>query len=99
MNNFLFANLIRYCGDDVEATFKVFRKVFVKFQKQCPHPVTLSGMLEMSVPYLPTNPSWFQFVKECDNVTEELEEEIDVIIARQAQEACHRYGFRILGGF
>ena len=83
-----FANLIRYCGDDVEATFKVFRKVFVKFQKQCPHPVTLSGMLEMSVPYLPTNPSWFQFVKECDNVTEELEEEIDVIIARQAQEAC-----------
>ena len=83
-----FANLIRYCGDDVQATFEVFRKVYAKFQKQCPHPVTLSGMLEMSVPYLPTNPSWFQFIKECDNVTEELEEEIDVIIARQAQEAC-----------
>ena len=83
-----FTNLMQYCADDVDATFQVFRQVFPKFRKQCPHPVSLSGMLEMSVSYLPTNSSWFHFIKECENVSEELDDEIDVIIARQAQEAC-----------
>ena len=66
----------------------MFQKVYAKFQKRCPHPVTLAGMLEMSVSYLPTNSSWFHYTKECANVSEELEKEIDVMIARQAQEAC-----------
>ena len=83
-----FDNLIDYCCNDVVATFKVFQKVYKKFEKNCPHPVTLAGMLEMSVSYLPTNSSWFHYTKECANVSEELEKEIDVMTARQAQEAC-----------
>lgn len=83
-----FQNLMTYCGNDVMATTQVFRNVFPLFRSRCPHPVTLSGMLTMSVTYLPVTPSWHQYIQQSDDVSDELEHETELLIARQAKEAC-----------
>ncbi len=42
----------------------------------------------MSSVYLPTSSSWYRYIDQSDRVMEELETEIDVLIKRQAKEAC-----------
>ena len=83
-----FQNLMFYCASDVKATTLVFQKLFPIFRKRCPHPVTFSGMLTMSTSYLPVNESWFNYIRESDMVAEELNSELDILISKQAQEAC-----------
>ena len=83
-----FQSLMTYCATDVQATQEVFSKVYPKFLKSCPHPVTLSGLLTMSTAYLPTSPSMFKYVESSDKVKTELENDVDYMIKRQAKEAC-----------
>ncbi len=83
-----FQKLMTYCANDVVATASVFKTVFPLFRERCPHPVTLSGMLNMSVAFLPTNDSWFHYIQQSDDVCDELEQEVDLMIAQQAKEAC-----------
>ncbi len=69
-----------YCADDVRATLELTTKVFPLFRERCPHPVTLSGMLEMSVPLLPiSRDRWDHYVRQADDLSEETERDTEKV--------------------
>ena len=45
------------------------------YRERCPHPVSLAGLLEMGMPFLPTNANWKHFIRQADDAREELEAE------------------------
>ena len=55
--------LMSYCSEDVYHTHQVLQVVYPLFQRHCPHPVTLAGMLEMGSMYLPVNASWNRYLQ------------------------------------
>ena len=55
-------SLMRYCANDVVATYEVLGAVLPVFLQRCPHPVTLAGMLEMGGAYLPVETSWEKYI-------------------------------------
>lgn len=55
--------LMSYCSEDVYHTHQVLQVVYPLFQRHCPHPVTLAGMLEMGSMYLPVNTSWNRYLQ------------------------------------
>lgn len=55
---------------------------------RCPHPVTLAGMLEMGVSYLPVNQNWERYLEEAQNTYEELQREMKKSLMDLANDAC-----------
>ena len=55
-----------------------------------PHPVTLSGMLEMSRMFLPINSNWSRFIHEADRTYESIDSDIQHVLMQIANEACHQ---------
>ncbi|ODQ64564.1 hypothetical protein NADFUDRAFT_60318 [Nadsonia fulvescens var. elongata DSM 6958] len=60
--------LLQYCAKDVQATFKVYSKVFPRFLEVCPHPVTFTALRHISSVFLPIDESWTNYI----NTTESL---------------------------
>ncbi|XP_056427904.1 DNA polymerase subunit gamma-1 [Hyla sarda] len=83
-----FQDLVEYCALDVKATFEVFQETFPIFIERCPHPVTLAGMLEMGVPYLPVNQNWERYLDEAQLTYEELQKEMKKSLMNLANDAC-----------
>ena len=83
-----FQELMSYCASDVEATLNVLRVIWPKFQQRFPHPVTLSGMLEMGTTYLPINKNWDHYIGQSNRKYNELQQEISMLLQRLAREAC-----------
>ncbi|XP_063781860.1 DNA polymerase subunit gamma-1 isoform X1 [Pseudophryne corroboree] len=83
-----FQELMRYCAVDVKATHEVFQEVFPLFMERCPHPVTLAGMLEMGVSYLPVNQNWEKYLDEAQITYEELQKEMKKSLMNLANDAC-----------
>ena len=84
-----FQNLMTYCANDVKATFKVFVKLFEKYQERFPHPVTLAGMLEMSTMYLPVYMSnWKKYVQKSQKVFNEHQQQLSSALQELANDAC-----------
>jgi len=82
-------NLISYCAKDVKATRQVFLKQWPLFLERCPHPVTLAGMLEMSIMYLPVNGNnWNTYIKSAEESFDELNQQIITSLATLASQAC-----------
>ena len=48
------------------------------------HPVTLAGMLEMSVPYLPVSGNWRAFLQSTDRTYREMREQVNAALRRVA---------------
>uniref|UniRef100_A0A8C5MAS0 DNA polymerase subunit gamma-1 n=1 Tax=Leptobrachium leishanense TaxID=445787 RepID=A0A8C5MAS0_9ANUR len=84
-----FQNLMKYCALDVRATHEVFQETFPLFMERCPHPVTLAGMLEMGVSYLPVNQNWERYLDEAQSTYEELQKEMKKSLMNLANDACH----------
>ncbi|CAJ0966515.1 unnamed protein product [Ranitomeya imitator] len=55
---------------------------------RCPHPVTLAGMLEMGVSYLPVNQNWEKYLDEAQITYEELQKEMKKSLMNLANDAC-----------
>lgn len=55
---------------------------------RCPHPVTLAGMLEMGVSYLPVNQNWCRYLEDSQDVYEELQREMKKSLMALADDAC-----------
>lgn len=55
---------------------------------RCPHPVTLAGMLEMGVSYLPVNQNWGRYLEDSQDVYEELQREMKKSLMILADDAC-----------
>ncbi|CAH2274241.1 DNA polymerase subunit gamma-1 isoform X1 [Pelobates cultripes] len=83
-----FQELMKYCALDVKATHEVFLEVFPLFMERCPHPVTLAGMLEMGVSYLPVNQNWERYLDEAQSTYEELQKEMKKSLMNLANDAC-----------
>ncbi|XP_053320957.1 DNA polymerase subunit gamma-1 [Spea bombifrons] len=84
-----FQELMKYCALDVQATHEVFQEVFPLFMERCPHPVTLAGMLEMGVSYLPVNQNWEKYLDEAHSTYDELQKEMKKSLMNLASNACH----------
>ncbi|XP_048185844.1 DNA polymerase subunit gamma-1 [Perognathus longimembris pacificus] len=83
-----FQDLMEYCARDVWATHEVFQQQLPLFLERCPHPVTLAGMLEMSVSYLPVNQNWERYLAEAQSTYEELQREMKKSLMGLADDAC-----------
>ncbi|XP_019495635.1 PREDICTED: DNA polymerase subunit gamma-1 [Hipposideros armiger] len=83
-----FQDLMQYCAQDVWATYEVFQQQLPLFLERCPHPVTLAGMLEMGVSYLPVNQNWERYLAEAQNTYEELQREMKKSLMDLANDAC-----------
>ncbi|XP_060709269.1 DNA polymerase subunit gamma-1 isoform X2 [Hemiscyllium ocellatum] len=83
-----FQELMRYCANDVKATYEVFCEELPLFLERCPHPVTLSGMLEMGQCYLPVNHNWKRYLDEAQGTYEELQREMKQSLMNLANDAC-----------
>lgn len=83
-----FQELMEYCALDVEATHEVFSEQLPLFMERCPHPVTLAGMLEMGVSYLPVNQNWGRYLDDSQDTFEELQREMKKSLMRLADDAC-----------
>ncbi|KAI1904109.1 hypothetical protein AGOR_G00002300 [Albula goreensis] len=81
-------DLMRYCALDVQATHQVFTEQLPLFMERCPHPVTLAGMLEMGVSYLPVNQNWGRYLEEAQGTFEELQREMKKSLMNLADDAC-----------
>ncbi|CAF0847266.1 unnamed protein product [Adineta ricciae] len=85
-----FHNLMTYCANDVQATFEVFQKLYPMFEERFPHPVTFSGMLEMSRMFLPINKNWSRFINEAERTYESINSDIQHVLMQIANEACQQ---------
>ncbi|KAK3096547.1 hypothetical protein FSP39_001169 [Pinctada imbricata] len=83
-----FQELTAYCASDVEATLKVFKKLWPEFLLRFPHPVTLAGMFEMSSAYLPINCNWQRYIQQSNAIYEDLQNEQKRALMKLANEAC-----------
>uniref|UniRef100_A0A3Q4GIG5 DNA polymerase subunit gamma-1 n=1 Tax=Neolamprologus brichardi TaxID=32507 RepID=A0A3Q4GIG5_NEOBR len=83
-----FQELMQYCALDVKATHEVFTEQLPLFMERCPHPVTLAGMLEMGVSYLPVNQNWGRYLEDSQDVYEELQREMKKSLMIVADDAC-----------
>ncbi|XP_028814792.1 DNA polymerase subunit gamma-1 [Denticeps clupeoides] len=83
-----FQELMQYCALDVLATHEVFMHQLPLFMERCPHPVTLAGMLEMGVCYLPVNNNWERYLEQAQDTYEELQREMKKSLMRLADDAC-----------
>lgn len=84
-----FQNLMTYCAKDVQATADVFGKQWTPFLERFPHPVTLAGMLEMSIMCLPCDEkTWYRYIDEAESVYEDLERELTMSLIAEANKAC-----------
>ncbi|XP_057398444.1 DNA polymerase subunit gamma-1 isoform X2 [Balaenoptera acutorostrata] len=83
-----FQDLMQYCAQDVWATYEVFQQQLPLFLERCPHPVTLAGMLEMGVSYLPVNQNWERYLAEAQSTYEELQWEMKKSLMDLANDAC-----------
>ncbi|XP_051062543.1 DNA polymerase subunit gamma-1 isoform X2 [Phodopus roborovskii] len=83
-----FQDLMQYCARDVWATYEVFQQQLPLFLERCPHPVTLAGMLEMGVSYLPVNQNWERYLTEAQSTYEELQWEMKKSLMDLANDAC-----------
>ncbi|KAJ1526298.1 hypothetical protein ONE63_009449 [Megalurothrips usitatus] len=83
-----FQSSMSYCASDVAATHDVLKCLFPMFLKRFPHPVTLAGMLEISMAYLPVNRNWNQYLDNSEQSYQDLSVEAGFQLARRADEAC-----------
>ncbi|NXI68659.1 DPOG1 polymerase, partial [Anseranas semipalmata] len=83
-----FQDLMSYCARDVRATHEVFQEQLPLFMERCPHPVTLAGMLEMGVSYLPVNGNWKRYLDDAQGTYEELQKEMKKSLMNLANDAC-----------
>ncbi|KAI1280932.1 DNA polymerase subunit gamma-1 [Halotydeus destructor] len=84
-----FQRLMSYCAKDVQATSSVFNHEWLQFVERFPHPVTLAGMLEMSVMYLPCNKqTWNTYLVNTKKVYDEHEKDINKSLTDFANDNC-----------
>lgn len=83
-----FQKLMNYCAADVIATHNVLNRLLPIFLERFPHPVTLAGMLELGMAYLPINSNWTQYIDSAETVFEDMKLESRQLLSLKADEAC-----------
>lgn len=81
-----FNTLCSYCAGDVRATFEVARVLWPQFQAASPHPVSLAGMLEMSIPILPVNHHWCKYIERSNAAFADIDRDVRASLKALADE-------------
>ncbi|KAI7904387.1 DNA polymerase family A-domain-containing protein [Cokeromyces recurvatus] len=82
-----FQNLMTYCSDDVALTHAIYKVVFPRFQENCPHPVSFTGMLNMGNSFLTVTEKWEDYLEKSANKHQELEDIVDIKLRDLAERA------------
>ncbi|XP_045623051.1 DNA polymerase subunit gamma-1 [Procambarus clarkii] len=82
-----FQSLMNYCANDVKATHMVLVKLLPIFFERFPHPVTLSGMLEMGLTFLPVTENWNKYIKAAETEFHHIEGMLNEELVKQVQAA------------
>ena len=82
-----FDALMTYCANDVRATHELAQILVPEFREASPHPVTFSGLLEMSSVYLPVNKNWETYIRKANTTCDEIETELRQSLVKLAVEA------------
>lgn len=83
-----FDKVMNYCADDVLATHNVLKVLFPMFLERFSHPVTLAGMLELGISYLPINNNWERYIDDSEQTYNDLKMEERLLLSRRADQAC-----------
>ncbi|XP_027200206.2 DNA polymerase gamma, catalytic subunit tam [Dermatophagoides pteronyssinus] len=84
-----FSHLTDYCANDVSVTLQILKSLFPQFRERFPSPITLAGMLEMSVMYLPVNQhTWKRYLDESQSIYNQYKNEINETLKEIACESC-----------
>uniref|UniRef100_A0A1B6D0L6 DNA polymerase subunit gamma-1 n=1 Tax=Clastoptera arizonana TaxID=38151 RepID=A0A1B6D0L6_9HEMI len=83
-----FQMLMSYCASDVIATHNILSKLLPLFLERFPHPVTLAGMLELGLAYLPINSNWERYISDSHQTYEDLDNEAKFLLAQHANQSC-----------
>lgn len=83
-----FQDLMTYCSNDTVATYNILCKLFPLFLSRFPHPVTLAGMLELGLTYLPINTNWERYINDSNQTYEDLNYEAKLLLSQHADQAC-----------
>ncbi|KAI8065245.1 DNA polymerase family A-domain-containing protein [Gongronella butleri] len=80
-------DLLSYCAKDVLMTHKVYQVVLPKFRRNCPHPVSLAGIVEMGSSFLTVTDKWEQYLAQSSNKHKELDDMLDAKLQQLAEQA------------
>lgn len=87
-----FQLLVNYCASDVDATSKVFDKVFPLFLEKCPHPVSFGALRSLSSCILPTrHKQWNGYLKSSENVYQKSKLDIENKIVQIIEDSLKLY--------
>jgi len=84
-------NLIRYCASDVHATHRVYKKVFPRYRRVCPSPVSFAGQLKMGSAILPIDQSWDDYVERSESTYVKLNINVRQKLAALAEDARRKF--------
>ncbi|KAG1151055.1 hypothetical protein G6F37_002358 [Rhizopus arrhizus] len=82
-----FHELMDYCAKDVALTHQVYKSVFPKFRKNCPHPVSFAGMLHMGSSFLTVTERWEDYLSKSSGKHKELSDMLDIKLRDLAEKA------------
>ncbi|KAI8083387.1 DNA polymerase family A-domain-containing protein [Gilbertella persicaria] len=82
-----FDTLMTYCAHDVALTHNIYKAVFPRFRKNCPHPVSFAGMLHMGNSFLTVTEKWQDYLEKSAGKHQELNDLVDVKLRDLAEKA------------
>ncbi|CAO3589061.1 unnamed protein product [Absidia cylindrospora] len=82
-----FDNLMTYCAQDVLMTHKVYQTVLPKFRRNCPHPVSFAGMVQMGSSFLTVTEKWERYLERSVQKHKELDDMLDIKLQGLADQA------------
>lgn len=82
-----FQDLMTYCANDVKLTHDIYKVVFPRFRKNCPHPVSFTGMLNMGSAFLTVTEKWEDYLQKSVGKHKELDDMLDIKINDLAERA------------
>ncbi|SSD58779.1 related to DNA polymerase gamma [Saccharomycodes ludwigii] len=82
-----FQKLCTYCANDVEATSRVFDKVFPLFLKTVPHPVSFGALRSLSSCFLPVDSQqWTNYIESSEALYQKSKKDIEAKILQIVQD-------------
>ncbi|ORZ12387.1 DNA polymerase family A-domain-containing protein [Absidia repens] len=82
-----FDSLMTYCAQDVLMTHKVYQAVLPKFRRNCPHPVSFAGMVQMGSSFLTVTEKWERYLERSVQKHKELDDMLDIKLQGLADQA------------